>query len=195
MDRASEGFHDLVRRAQGGDRRAMDQVLSILRPFIEPLARRYAESTRPAESTADLLQESCLRAWSKIGGFEGGTNDEETFAMFRAWIGRIVRTKGLNAQDRQRGRRNHTARVAARLPVPRTLTPAETARSREMGRQVREALMTVADETDLRIIELRFFDGMTLPQISHRIGVDFKEVRRRYRLALRRLQRRLTQAD
>lgn len=99
------GFQDLVRRAQDGDRAAMDRVLEILRPQLEPMARPYADPGRPVESTADLLQEACLRAWRKIDLFRQGEDDEETFRLFRAWIGQIVRrlsfTAGL-AEGRER---------------------------------------------------------------------------------------------
>ncbi len=43
---ASEGFNDLVRRAQDGDRAAMDRVLETLRPHLEHLARPYANPAK-----------------------------------------------------------------------------------------------------------------------------------------------------
>ena len=93
----TQGFEELVRRAQAGDREAMDRVLEMLRPYLSRIAGPYVNPLRPVDSTADLLQESCLRAWHKIGSFQGGKGDEHTFEMFRSWIGQIVRRLGKDA--------------------------------------------------------------------------------------------------
>ena len=145
----------------------MDRVLEDLRPCLEPIARPYADPGRPVESTADLLQESCLRAWQKIQSFHGGENDDETFAMFRSWIGQIVRRIGLTAQrDRQRLRRSPPEKVLRLTPwdasdtgdtgrrvdpISRDPTPSANARTDERIQRVQAALERVSDETNATI--------------------------------------------
>ncbi|MCZ6689310.1 MAG: RNA polymerase sigma factor [Planctomycetota bacterium] len=202
----AEGFQELVRRAQGGSREAMDGVLEMLRAYLEPLARSFADPTRPAESTSDLLQECCLRAWRKLDSFQGGENDDETFAMFRAWMGQILRRLGLNAKrDRLAKSKippNKLQRLRSRagtstglggahdLPAPNP-TPTANARAAEMVEQVKSALERLPDQTAARIIRMRLFDGMTIVQIAKRLGLTSERAQERHRWAMRRLRRQL----
>ncbi|MCZ6692161.1 MAG: RNA polymerase sigma factor [Planctomycetota bacterium] len=201
----AEGFHDLVRLAQDGDRKAMDDVLSILRPYLEPIARPFANPARPVESTSDLLQESCLRAWHKIGSFRGGDNDEKTFAMFRAWVGQIVRRLGLTAQrDRQSQKRIPQQKILRLAPSrvtdstasgrgmdPRAPdpSPSSSARANERAQGVRAALGRIPNETDAAILRMRWIEGMTLKEISERLHVHYEKVRDRYRLTMLGMER------
>lgn len=199
-----EGFQDLVRRARDGDRKAMDEVLSILRPHLEVQARPFADPSSPAESTSDLLQESCLRAWQKIDSFEGGRNDDETFAMFRSWMGQIVRRLGLNAQRNRstKGRIPPEKIVPIRPPgggssslgggsaLPAsTRTPSAYAGAGEVARRLEEALDDLPDASAARIVRMRFFDGLTIPEIAEKLGLSPIQVRERHRSAMRRLRR------
>lgn len=183
----------------------MDEVLEVIRPHIGPLARPFANPARPVESTADLLQESCLRAWQKIGKFETGTNDEETFKMFRAWVGQIVRRLGLTAQrNRQRQRRNPPKKIlrltpwessestdsALRIDVPSPdPTPSASARSDEQIRRVHEAIEKIPDETDAAIVRMHCIQGKTLQAVSQHLGLDYDKVRERYRASVLRMER------
>ena len=200
----SPGFHDLVRKAQAGDREAMDKVLDLLHTHLEYLARPFADPSRPAESTSDLLQDSCLRAWQKLGSFKGGKNDEETFAMFRAWIGTIVRRLGINARrDGSRQRRrppNKILHLGSPPPgkTPSTIskldapspdpTPSANVRVDERSRKIEVALESLSDPMDTAIVRMRFYDGLTLVQVSERLGVGYEQVKERYRAAIRRLE-------
>lgn len=200
-----EGFNDLLRKAQAGDRPAMDRVLSILQPHLDPLARSYADPSRPAQSTSDLLQESCLRAWEKLGDFRGGENDEETFRMFRAWMGQIVRRLGLNVgRDRMakgRSPEGHLLPLGVRSPAGSTTgdgeggipspghSPSAYVRADELTERVREALETMPDRTAAAILRLRFFEGMELTEIAERLGLHYEKVRDRHRVAMQRLRR------
>lgn len=198
----SEGFHELVQQARAGDRKAMDRVLDTLRPHLDQMAHAYSDPSRPVESTADLVQKSCLRAWRNLGSFEGGKDDEETFAMFRAWIGRIVRNLGLNARrDYQAQRRRPDMpilAVGAKKPGQSTgggldppapdPTPSAQVRTSERARQVREALAGLSDQTTAEIVRMHFFESLTLKEIAERIGMTHNQVRDRYRAGMRRLE-------
>lgn len=198
------GFQDLVERAQAGDRKAMDEVLSILRPHLEALARSYAEPTRPAQSTADLLQEACLRAWRKLDRFDTGEDDEETFAMFRAWVGQIVRRLGMNARrDLAAKGRSPPGQILRLGPegddgkhqggehvLPSsTLTPSAYACADELAHRIEAALDELPDQGVARIVRMRFFDGLTIPEIAKRLGLSPDQVRERHRSAMRLLRR------
>ena len=200
----SDGFQALVRKAQGGDRAAMDKVLSIIRPEIEKLASRYANPSRPVESTTDLLQESCLRAWQKLETFQGGTNDEQTFHMFRSWVGQIVRRLGLTSRrDLECQKRSPEQKIVsldAKRPGQSTTswkdsgphapgpTPTAHARIGERMEHVMAVLRGLEDETDAAIFRMRLLEGLNLREISKRLDVGYKTVWNRYQSTLRRLQ-------
>ncbi len=187
----------------------MDQVLGIMRPHLESLARMYSDPRRASESANDLLQESCVRAWQKIDTFVGANNDEETFAMFRVWMGQIVRRLGMNsARDGAAGGRippdkmkrlgtaggNSTGgggRGAGQAIPAATKTPSAHVSAAEMARQIREALDALDDETAAGIVRMRYFDGLTIPQIAEKIEMTPVRVRERYRSAMRVLKRSL----
>lgn len=201
----SRGFRGLLLQAQEGDRSAMDRVLSILRPHLEPLARVYAAPGRAAESTGDLLQEGCLRAWQKIGSFETADNDDETFAIFRAWMGQIVRRLGVDAQRaRKRKRRSpsrrilsigssrsgdSTASVRGIDPPGPQHRPSAFARANELDREIRTALERMEDPRDAAIVRMHLFDGLPLSRISRELDLGYDLVRDHYWAAMARLRR------
>ena len=203
----SEGFKDLVRRAQAGDRASMDRVLEVLRPQLERLARPFADPVRPAASTSDLLQETCLRAWQKLDTFEGGQGDEETFAKFRAWIGRIVRNLGMNLHREQladkrspgekilsldRGHKSDSHASGARIDAADAAPgPGTRLQGEEMARELRRALKTWDDRVDAEIVRMHFFEELTFPEISEQVGLRYDQVRERYRSTMRDLEKHL----
>ena len=95
-------FNEVVRRAQAGESEAQEELLQVLRPCLEQLARGLAASPRASRSSSDLVQESLLRVWQRLDQFAGNEDDEQSWAMFCAWVGQIVRRLNLNEQ-RDRG--------------------------------------------------------------------------------------------
>jgi RNA polymerase sigma factor (sigma-70 family) len=182
----------------------MDEVLNRLTPQLTKMARPYADPTRRVGSTQDLLQESCLRAWLKLDGFEGGSGDEETFAMFQAWIGQIVKRLGINAErDRKRQRRmpaqgfiplgsplpgQSTSDGGVVDPLAREGTPSEYARADERAERIQAALAKVDDVTGASIVRQRFFEGRSLREIAERLDMEVGRVRERYRTVMRTLE-------
>ena len=56
------------------------------------------------------------------------------------------------------------------------------------ARRMGALLDSLLDDVDLRIVRMRFFDRLTLPEIADRLAMEFAEVQRRYRALLRRLE-------
>lgn len=201
-----DGFQDLVSRAQAGDRQAMDQLLAVIRPWLEQLARGYADPRRPDESTSDLAQEAWLRAWQKLDQFRGGGDDEQTRARFRAWLSQIVHRLGLNAlRGRQTQRRKPPGKRLRVRPAPADEsasqngiepaasgpTPSANMQAEEQMRRIRGALQQIADTTDREIVRLRFFEGWSLRQIARHLHTNQEQVRQRYHAVMEQLEREL----
>jgi len=75
----------LVAQAQGGDAAAFTELVRRHDKKIFRLARHITESDEDAE---DVLQESFLKAYSHLGGFEGGSK-------FYTWLVRIAVNESL----------------------------------------------------------------------------------------------------
>jgi RNA polymerase sigma factor (sigma-70 family) len=185
----------------------MDEVLSSLRPHLEYLARPFVNPQRPIQSTADLVQESCLRAWQKIGVFELAESDEETFALFRAWIGQILRRLGVDAQRaRNRAKRRPPGRLlpirhrprgeattvsVSSDPPARTPRPSAYARGRELDERTRAALRRMPSSTDATIVRMRIFEGLSIAQIARNLDLGYEMARDRYWAGVEWLKREL----
>ena len=202
-----DGFLALVRAAQAGDRAAMDRVLEVLHPHIEPLASQYADPTKPVESTADLLQDACLRAWHKIDSFEGAESDEETFNIFRAWIGQIVRRTGMNARKAQgRQKRSPDGKVLSLdreapgdsstfggglAPPSPDGTPSAIVHGGERAELVLRAVEALPDPVDRALLELVHFEEQTVKDAARNLDLGYFNALTRYERAMARLEREL----
>jgi len=90
-------FQELLARARGGDGAATDELLALIRPWLEQMARSDGRRLGPDESVSDLVQEAWLRAWQKLDQFQGAGEEDAAVARFRAWLARIVSRLSLNA--------------------------------------------------------------------------------------------------
>ncbi len=93
----------LVERARGGDSAAFGRLVERFRPRIYALGLHLTGSRAEAD---DVAQEAFLRAWNRIGSFEGRS-------QFFTWIYRIAVNRALN------GRRDGKRRESVGLDDPR----------------------------------------------------------------------------
>jgi RNA polymerase sigma factor (sigma-70 family) len=197
-----DGFRDLVRRAQDGDRQAMDQVLAVVTPHLERAAHGCLQSAAADESARDLMQEAWLRAWQNLRQFLGGSDDEQTGKMFCTWLGEVVRTVWLNRQRAGHARKRQPDQAVLRLdaaapgdstapgaaqPAAPDPTPSKNVLAKERVRLLAEALRDLAPP-DRQIVQMHFFEDLTWEQIGERLGLTREQVKYRYQLTLRRLQ-------
>jgi RNA polymerase sigma-70 factor, ECF subfamily len=198
---------DLLRRAQAGDREALDRLLAALRPRLEHLARGYVEPGGVRESAADLVQEAALRIWQKLDQFRGTEDPEQTAAMFHEWVSQLVRHL---ARDRQRDRHAQRrqppqplvrldaaapdgsgAEQGRREPAASGPTPSANVRADEQARLLQAALARIPETADREILRLCFFEGLSLRQIAERLQVSYDKIRQSYHRGLRFLEREL----
>jgi RNA polymerase sigma factor (sigma-70 family) len=186
-----EGFNDLLRRARAGVPEAYATLVRLLGPFLERQAGAMADPSRPSQSTSDLVQEVLVRVWQKIDQFAGTEDDDQSWAMFRAWAGRIVRRLGLNVRrDRNARRRRPPGRADGLEADPAADDPTASAllRDAEQTDLIRTALERLRGDAGATVVRLQFFEGLSLRQIAGRMGLTYDQVRERRQAGLRRLE-------
>jgi RNA polymerase sigma factor (sigma-70 family) len=196
-------IHELIRRAQTGDQRAMEQLLTLVRPHLERVAADFADPDDAAQSASDIVQESSLRVWKHLHQFAGGGDDVQALALFRAWTGEIVRNSGREAKRRRVARKRGSGRRLVRLGPAGTGASSSTTRSpdvaasgpspsgplrnEERARQVETALAGIPEADVREVLRLRFFAGLNLRQVANQLGLTYEQARERYHGGLRRL--------
>jgi RNA polymerase sigma-70 factor (ECF subfamily) len=181
-----DGVHALVQQAKQGDREALARLYEMAQPHLLRLAQKLLGPGWPDKSVSDLTQETWPRACENIHKFRGAAGDDDTAAMLRAWLARIMKNVWRN--DVRFG--NAACRKAAANSVPLEpgcdlpgqpcaddLTPSENFRCSEQHSLIQQALHKLADPGDGEIVRLRFFEGLSFPEIGKRLGCDESTVR------------------
>ena len=203
----SDDLLQLIEDARGGDEASFERLLDGFLPQLRVIARQYADPNHATESTSDILQEAGLKVWQALEQFRGAQTEEAPRAMFRAWTQQIVHRTGLNAvRQRQAQKRSPGANpVRARdgssdsdagfeIAASGT-TPSAHAQKTEQAVIVRNALDRVTNELSRRIVTMRFFDGLSLREISEQVGLGYEATRDRYRRAMKVVETALEEAS
>jgi RNA polymerase sigma factor (TIGR02999 family) len=175
----SEGELTLIlHRAQQGDAGALDALFSECYPLLSRLARARlrAHERTPTLDTGSLVHEAYLRFVS------AGRLRIDDSLHFRRWAARVMRSVVVDlARRRNAGRRGGGA---ARLTFTEGL-PAAAADSDDLIVRLHEALDEVAavDARAAQVVELRYFAGMTEPEVAEALGITDRTVRRDWQKA------------
>lgn len=169
---------EAVRRCQGGDR---DAFRHLVERYRDPLYGTAFLMTGDRGAAEEQVQEALLLAWRGIRGFKRGR-------PVKPWLMRIL----VNAVLARRRRRalatvpldepGGEREVAADEP-----SQLETIEAREERADVRRALAALTAE-HRQVVVLRYFAGLTVPQIARSVRVREGTVKSRLHRALRQLR-------
>ncbi len=181
----SEPGTKLERGAGGG---APDEVVALVYRELRSLARRYFQR-RPGATLqpTELVHEAFLRL---SAAESAGFRDRGHFCAVAALAMRQILT------DRARKRRAEK-RGGGELPL--TLTEPLAAGAGAEGPMVLDVLvlddvlrrLEALDERQARVVELRVFGGLTVPEAAEVLGVSTRSVENDWRLARAWLSREL----
>jgi RNA polymerase sigma factor (TIGR02999 family) len=183
------GVTQLLSEWQGGDDRALEQLMPLVYGELRRLAGRYLNHEREGHTleTHDLIHEAFLRL------VDQRQVDWQSRAHFFGIAAQMMR-RILVDHARRRGAQRHGGDV--RQLLLDEVDDLALHRDADLV-ALDEALTELAavDEPLARIVDLRFFGGFDYDEIAGLLGVSNPTVRRRWRLAKAWLYRRLSNGE
>lgn len=168
--------HELVLRAQAGDERAYEALVS---KYQRKLNRLLSRLVRDAAEVEDLVQETFIKAYRALPAFRGES-------AFYTWIYRI----GVNTA------KNHLVSMGRRAPTTTEYdaseaegfeeaerlrdirTPENILMSKQVGETVSQAMEALPEDIR-RALTLREIDGMSYEEIASEMNCPIGTVRSR----------------
>jgi RNA polymerase sigma factor (sigma-70 family) len=197
----SSTLANLLRSAQAGDRAALNELLELLRPHLEALAKTFADPAHPSESASDLVQEVGMVAWKNLAGFRGAATDEDTERQLLAWLSQILRRAGIDNRRAARAQRRSPAQPLVSLDAPagdsseprlqaaaNDTTPSAQVRSQETSEQLATAVARLEDPINQSLVRIVFVEGQSLRQAAEQLQLTYDQVRHRYHKILAQLE-------
>jgi len=164
---------ELIERANRGEQDALNRLFSELYPELHDMARSRVRRHAPITmlDTTALLHESYLRL-VKVGALSVSNR-----AHFLAYASRVMRSIIVDfARQRLASRRGGGA-----VELPLDTEAGDQAASPEADVvRVHDALeqLAEADERLVRLVEMRYFGGLTEEEIAEALGVSTRTVQR-----------------
>jgi RNA polymerase sigma factor (TIGR02999 family) len=179
----------LLHEFTSGDKSALDRLVSLLYPELRRLARGYMRNERQGHT----LQPTALvhEAYARLVKQE--QPDYHNRAHFMGVAAQVMRqilidhARTRDAEKRGGGAEKLSLDMAADAPAaaPSNLLAVDEALER----------LARTDSLKARLIEMRFFGGMTAEESAEVLNLAVNEVRRHLRVAQAWLQRELDQKD
>lgn len=174
---------EIIERVVRGERELFG---ALMRRYNQQLFRLVRAIVRPDAEAEDALQDAYLKAFARLGSFEGRSS-------FSTWIARIaIRAAGAR-RDRARSVtaiRDELAQQAAREEATHP-EPGEALSSSELRRTVEQAIDSLP-EHHRTVVVLRLVEGLSTSDAAERLGVTEEVVRVRLHRARERLRSVLT---
>jgi RNA polymerase sigma factor (sigma-70 family) len=197
------GIHELIVRAKAGDTDAWQSLHDMVCPYLISQAQRVLGPAWPQQSVSDLTQETWQRVWTKIESFRGGEDDDQTAALFRAWLCQTMTRIDSNRKRAERAQRrklppgtfsldaarpDHSAdgRVGFEPIADLSSVSAKLRREEDQAR-IEHVLSKLDDPADRELLQLCFFEKRSIRQIAKDRGVSPHTIGSRLKSILERL--------
>jgi RNA polymerase sigma-70 factor, ECF subfamily len=167
---------DLIDRAQAGETAAFQRLAE---RYAAPLWRCAMALGKDRHWAEDLAQETLVEAWRSLVRFDGR-------CLFSTWLYGILRHRFL------KGKRSRSSALfksnASVQDFCIAHTPEYFAEASEDALRVHRAVANLSDE-HRAVVELRFFAGAALEEISAALGCPLGTVKSRLHHALEKLRK------
>jgi RNA polymerase sigma-70 factor (ECF subfamily) len=191
-----EDFVPTLRKAQQADPEALGCLIAYFTPLVRTECFAFVLRGGQELSHSDLSQEVLLRLWTRLRQFRGVDDDEVCMAMFKRWLRTTTRNLVSNLiAKRKAGRRRclepnrslNTGDDSQWLIDEKCETPSRIASGAEQGDRLRAAIAGLEHE-QRRLIELSFFDGLSLRQAASQLQLTYEQARTRFARAIAQLK-------
>jgi RNA polymerase sigma factor (TIGR02999 family) len=166
-------FTRLLQAMKAGEAGAVDEIFALTYRELHELAHQRLKRAAPLTvlDTTSLVHECYLRL-VRLGQLN--THDRAHFLAYSARVMRSIVVDAIRQRLAQR-RGGDEPHVALGTDVPDAATVSE-----QQVIQVDEALQSLArlDERLVRVVEMRYFAGLTAGEIADALGVTTRTVRR-----------------
>ena len=189
-------FVQTLRKAQRADADALESLIVRFTPLVRAECFAFVVRGGADVSHSDLAQEVLLRVWTRLNQFQGADDDGVCLAMFQRWIRTTTRhlVSNLLAKRQAEKRLRPGARPPADGKLPTEpwddgshVSPSRiAARAEEVDRL--RAAMACLDDEQRRIIELSFFEGLSLRDTAARMQLTYEQARGRFARAITQLK-------
>jgi len=175
-----------IRRPQEGDRSAVDELVPKLYAELRRMASAYLRHEKPGHTLQPtaLVNEVYLRM---AGAGHPDFMDRTHFLGVAAFLMRQILT--------QHARRRHAAKRGAGVTIFALNEGLDFSAQRAATVIALDDALTAlaaSDAEQARMVELRFYSGMTAEEIADLTGVSVHRVRHRLRIAMAWLHREVT---
>jgi RNA polymerase sigma-70 factor, ECF subfamily len=171
----------ILEQARAGDEKAKGELLERFRPYLNVLAQRHLdERLRGRLDFTDIVQTTFLEASRDFQDFRGDSIDS-----LLSWLRNILRNNVHTAHQQHLATQKRSARLETKLSIPSEsggsslgmehLIPSETSTpsQRLMKNEAAAILATYLEqipETQQEAIRLRYLEGLSLKEISDKMG-------------------------
>ena len=178
--------HELVRRCQNGDKRAMETIMRQYQQWVYNIA--YGMLSNP-EDASDVAQDVFLWLWENIGQFRFKSR-------FSTWLYRIVTNRCLNLKDQRQRRKTDPMEIDDSQPwAPLdTATPERTVLQAEQREILQKALAALKDDYR-KILILREMQDLSYEELAEVLGCSVGRVRSRLHEARQALRKAVQQFE
>jgi len=180
-----KGEGDLARRLQSRDAGAMGELYDRYGRLVYSLILRIVRNSAAAE---DLVQETFLRVWNRMQGF-----DQERGAL-GPWVLTVARNRAIDYLRSADGRMSAGSLELDRLEHPGQFCNFEDqAMSLDRARRLKEAFEKLTPNQKT-VVELAYYEGLSQTEMAERLQQPLGTVKTWIRSALKVLREQLTEA-
>lgn len=172
-----KGVTRLLQEAQAGDRAALDELLPLVYRELRQVAARYLAQERPGhtlQATA-LVHEAYLRLLDQHS--VDWRNRAHFFSIAAEMMRRILVNHAVGRRAQKRGAGETLLSLEEVISFPNR---------QDVDLILLDEALTRLSELDplqARIVEMRFFAGLTVEEVAEVLGVPDSEVKREWRSA------------
>lgn len=184
------GQHDVTRLLQrwgSGDSKALNELIELVYPELRRIASRYLQG-----STGQTLQSTALvhEAYLRLAGRQEMHWTDR--AHFYAVAARIIRGILVDHYRAQRAAKRGGEAERVTLEVSGAAAPAASDPVDLLDLDIALNELEQLDPQQARIVELRYFAGLSIEETAHATGISPATVKRDWLVAKAWIRRRLT---